>query len=561
MRLDRLREAGNQTMARSAVAPLPPSFELLSLPHDVLQHVLAQPSLGARELCRLEQTSQLVRSFIDDDVCWRRVFLASRRRPALGVPSSWKSELTNREDWSRSWRQRGLADTDGQSPDEPSLLRSSDASQLGASIVRCVSTPSRKKLRRLALMMFPGHLCSSHGHHDVHIVDPSHPEAFASISAAIACARPQETVLVAPGTYHERLEIDKPGDILGMGPIGSVTLIGTDGPVVQVASSRVACRIAKLRIQQHIGAESAPMSGAVRVEGGAVLVLEECSISSMSGHCVVVKGADSCGYILHNQVTRRLSLLPVPPLPPLPPRRAAAAHSALCSLDQLAVRPLARGLLLSSPSALTFNPQLQPHRAQVHKAKGVGVLICDHARGLIEDNDICENARAGVAILSGGNPVVRLNRIHDGKDSGVLVSEKGRGRIEENDIFSNLRAGVAILREGAPFVARNRIFDGYDSGVLVCEQGKGSVVDNDIFANQMAGVAIGHGGASAVKGNTIRDGTGGSLLCLSSHSKGLICANVIDQDPGAALQVPDGLLPEVQEQNLIRFIGSVHLSC
>ena len=292
-------------MARSTVAPAAPTFELLSLPHDILQHVFAQPSLGARELCRLEQTSQLVRSFIVDDVCWQRVFLASRRRPALGVPSSWKSELTNREDWSRSWRQRGLAATDGPSPDEVTPpIRSNDSSQLGASIARCVSTPSRKKLRRLALMMFPGHLCSSHGHHDVHIVDPSHPEAFASISAAIACARAHETVLVAPGTYHERLEIDKPVDILGMGPIGSVTLIGTDGPVVQVASSRVACRIAKLRIQQHVGAESAPMSGAVRVEGGAVLVLEECSVSSMSGHCVVVKGADSCGYILHNQVTR-----------------------------------------------------------------------------------------------------------------------------------------------------------------------------------------------------------------------------------------------------------------
>jgi parallel beta-helix repeat protein len=98
--------------------------------------------------------------------------------------------------------------------------------------------------------------------------------------------------------------------------------------------------------------------------------------------------------------------------------------------------------------------------AQVHNAKGVGILVCDNARGLIEDNDIAGNARAGVAILSGGNPLVRCNRIHDGKDSGVLVSEKGKGRIEENEIFANLRAGVAILREGAPLVSRNKIFDG-----------------------------------------------------------------------------------------------------
>jgi parallel beta-helix repeat protein len=97
--------------------------------------------------------------------------------------------------------------------------------------------------------------------------------------------------------------------------------------------------------------------------------------------------------------------------------------------------------------------------------------------------------------------------------------------------------------------------------VLVCEHGKGSVVDNQIFSNHMAGVAIGHGGASTVKGNTIRDGSGGSLLCLSSQSKGLICANVIDQDPCSILQVPENMLPEVQEHNLIRFISNVQLAC
>jgi len=88
--------------------------------------------------------------------------------------------------------------------------------------------------------------------------------------------------------------------------------------------------------------------------------------------------------------------------------------------------------------------------------------------------------------------------------------------------------------------------------VLVCENGKGYIVDNDIFANNMAGVAIGRGGASRVTGNTIRDGNGGSL-CLSLHSKGLISANVIHQGPHASLQVPEGLMPEVTERNMIRF--------
>jgi len=218
------------------------------------------------------------------------------------------------------------------------------------------------------------------------------------------------------------------------------------------ASSRIACRIARVCIEQKAQNDGSAMSGAVLVKGGALMIVEECSVSSDTGHCIVVQGAESCGYILHNHV---------------------------------------------------------------HHGKGVGVLVCDNAKGVIEDNVIACNGRAGIAILSGGDPLVMANKIHDGMDSGVLVSERGRGRIEENDIFANLRAGVAILREGSPFVSRNRIFDGFDSGVLVCEQGKGSVVDNDIYANQMAGVAIGHGGASTVKGNTIRDGS--AARCSASR--------------------------------------------
>ena len=171
---------------------------------------------------------------------------------------------------------------------------------------------------------------------------------------------------------------------------------------------------------------------------------------------------------------------------------------------------------------------------------------------MIEDNVISCNGRAGIAILSGGDPLVFANKIFDGMDSGVLISECGRGRVEENDIHGNRRAGVAILKEGAPIVKRNRIHDGRDSGVLVCENGKGFVVDNDIFANQMAGVAIGRGGASRVTGNVIRDGNGGSL-CLSVHSRGLISENVIHHHPRAALQVPEELLHDVKEHNLIRY--------
>ena len=286
---------------------------------------------------------------------------------------------------------------------------------------------------------------------DTHAVDPNGyiPGSVATIGAALARAKPHDVVLVEPGEYREELTLERHVQVLGRGPPGSVVVVGVEGPAIQ-ASGKTISRVCNLMIRQearttHGGTDGGAMSGAVLIKEGAVVLVEESQISSDVGHGVVIQGADSYGYILHNAITN---------------------------------------------------------------ARGVGVLVCDDGRGVIEDNDIYHNDRAGVAILTGGDPLVCHNKIHEGMDSGVLVSDKGRGRIEDNDIFSNKRAGVAMFKEGAPQIKRNVIHDGYDSGVLVCDGGAGLVADNLIFANQIMGVCVGRRGFPRVTGNTIRDGIG-----------------------------------------------------
>ena len=57
-------------------------------------------------------------------------------------------------------------------------------------------------------------------------------------------------VLVRPGEYRERLKIDKHVELVGMGPTGSVVVIGFDGPAVEATG-----RITSLR-----DAEPGPLS-------------------------------------------------------------------------------------------------------------------------------------------------------------------------------------------------------------------------------------------------------------------------------------------------------------
>ena len=256
----------------ASAAAVGPSFCLLSLPSDILLTVLQQPSLGPRELCRLELTCTALKQMVDDTV-WRLAFLAARRTSALRAPENWKQEFARRDAWSRSWRQL-----------------------ITCAQVPCPSTRGgfasghTQKLRRFALKMMSGSAPPQPPLFATHSVDchSSDPRAFTTITAALAKAKPFDVLLISPGVYTERLRIDKPIELVCVGPVGSAVVVGTDGPTVE-ATARVACRIMGLRIEQRAQGDGGAMSGAVLVKGGALLVLEESVVSSETGHCVVMQ--------------------------------------------------------------------------------------------------------------------------------------------------------------------------------------------------------------------------------------------------------------------------------
>ena len=261
------------------------SLTLLSLPNDCLLIALQSSCLCARDLCHLEQTCHAIRSIVDDKV-WKAAFLQHRRRNALHDPESWKREYARRDSWSRSWRQ----------------------------VITCSRMPSSRnrfgtqtnKLRRFALKMMAGTMLAPSPLHCSHVVSSqraacNEPGFLPTISAAIAKAKAFDVILIEAGQYCEKLRLDKPIELIGVGGLGSATLAGCNGPTIEV-SSRIACRIAGLHIQQQARGDGGAMSGAVLVKGGALLILEECVVSSETGHCVVMQGTDSCGYILHNHV-------------------------------------------------------------------------------------------------------------------------------------------------------------------------------------------------------------------------------------------------------------------
>lgn len=66
--------------------------------------------------------------------------------------------------------------------------------------------------------------------------------------------------------------------------------------------------------------------------------------------------------------------------------------------------------------------------------------------GVLEHNEIFDNAMAGVWIKTDSNPTLRRNKIYDGRDGGVCIFNGGKGVLEENDIFRNAQVHMILIK-------------------------------------------------------------------------------------------------------------------
>ena len=82
------------------------------------------------------------------------------------------------------------------------------------------------------------------------------------------------------------------------------------------------------------------------------------------------------------------------------------------------------------------------------------------------------------SIRTGSNPVIKMNKIWGGQNGGILVYNGGLGIIHENEIFDNAMAGVWIKTDSIPVLKHNKIYDGRDGGICIFNGGKGIFMKN-----------------------------------------------------------------------------------
>jgi F-box protein 11 len=291
-----------------------------------------------------------------------------------------------------------------------------------------------------------------------HIVDALHRGHFATISAAIAAAKPGDRLLIRPGLYQEGLVINKPLEIIGDGDRDDIIIEAKGQDVILFKTSMGIVR--NVSIRQLGGGNWFGVD-----IGQGRLHLEDCDITSQSLACVAIHdGANPV--VRHNRI-----------------------HDG--KQGGIYVYNNGRGTLEDNDifgntfSGLAIQTQADPvvRRNRIHDNKAAGVHVYEYGRGTLEDNDIFGNAKVGLAIQTQADPVVRRNRIHDGKAGGVYVNEDGRGTLEDNDIFGNAYSGIQIQENSTPTLRRNRITKNLQYAIHVHSNGGGTIEHNDLRGN------------------------------------------------------------------------------
>jgi F-box protein 11 len=141
-------------------------------------------------------------------------------------------------------------------------------------------------------------------------------------------------------------------------------------------------------------------------------------------------------------------------------------------------------------------------------------------------------------VMTGGNPMIRRNRIHGGHQNGIFFCEHGQGTVEENDISGSLHAEshdpVGLESEDH----HNRIQTGKQNGIAVEDYGQGVVEDNAIQRPVHAGVLIATGGNPTLRRNRIHR-NGHKAIVVESTGAGVVENNDLRDNTDGALEVSE----------------------
>jgi hypothetical protein len=321
------------------------------------------------------------------------------------------------------------------------------------------------------------------------------PDDHQTIQAAIDAAAAGDTVLVAAGTYRERIRLkdgvtlksagDDSQGKLGLKRAEATVLDGggskSEGPGVAMAEGAMLDGFTVTNVGLYDEAEWARHHatqgnqqphehiGQLGTAGIGVIGVT-CTIKSNIVHHIgytgiAIQGAEG---------------------------RRCAPHV----LRNVCYRNMGAGIgsMQSSTAIIEGNVCFQNFYA------GIGH---EGASPLVINNVCYENVRAGIGVSEGAKPVVRGNKCYRNRRAGIGIrtGDETKPVVEENECYENDMAGIGCEERCAPIVRNNRCHENALAGIGCRDHARPLIVGNKCYRNKAAGIGSEHGAQPLIANN------------------------------------------------------------
>jgi hypothetical protein len=175
-----------------------------------------------------------------------------------------------------------------------------------------------------------------------------------------------------------------------------------------------------------------------------------------------------------------------------------------------------------------------------------GVLVEDKAQGLFERCEFHDNKLSGLAIRTGGAPVVRESKFYRAQGHmGVAVDSDGMGVFERCESFENKLSGIGVVKGGNPVVRDSKFFESIDGhGIFVADDGMGRFERCEIHSNKKAGIYVRDGGHPTVVDSLFYGARASAGIQVGRNGRGLF-ERCVSRDNKHDLEVDQSARPKI----------------
>ena len=325
------------------------------------------------------------------------------------------------------------------------------------------------------------------------------PKEYAKIQDAINAAKDRDTVLVAPGTYYEYLEMKKG------------VAVRSEGSEEEHKNHTAARRT----IVDSNGKDNTPV-----VEGADYATIDGFTLTGLPpldhhvpghAHGINCRGASM---IVINNIIHDMGSTGVG-------NHVRGTKRAMSYIaNNLIYGNIGLGLGSNHNSAATMVHNF------IYSNTDVGIGVRNGAHSLIEGNTVYNNNWTGIGTKNGGFPVIWKNVVHDNGSNkkptmgaGIGVMAAISPLIEGNRTYRNYLAGIGMRKKARAVIRDNETYSNRFSVIGLDNVAYAIIDGNNIWGNAKGGIGITNDSSATIRNNTIFNNVNAAI---SPRSKGKV---------------------------------------